>query len=78
MSKLAHFIHLMKLVFAKDRPLRRLMRLHLSERMMAAIIDRMKKLYERLKFKRKRAFKECAKSNKWIRDIFKVSGYEIK
>ena len=48
------------------------MRLYWAERVAGAAADRMVDLYTRLRFKRKRAFKEYARSDKRIRRLFRV------
>ena len=65
-------MHWMRLFFTSDRRFRRLMRLYLAERMAATLTDRLLILHMRLEAKRKRAFKEYAKSDKTIRKLFNL------
>ena len=64
------FIHRLKLFFANDKKLRRLMRLYWAEQLVAGLMNRVIKLHKWLKFKRKGAFKEWIKKNKEMRAIY--------
>ncbi len=58
------------MLFAKDKKFRKLIRLYWAEQLAGAATDRMIRLYTRLKYKRKRAFKEYMKKDKKLTAIY--------